>query len=176
MTEPWASAHENSRTGEDPRRSSAIAHADPNGANRRDQRVIQRHQPLLIRHFGDRNRSDSASLVNDHAIELPAADQLHSLVPEPRGQHAIIGHRAAAALHVAENRGPRFQTGPHGDLFRQHFADAAQPNWIRRIVYRYVPALRWRVPRSARTSSPTSAEPLASSFVECVTAFSRRTQ
>ena len=55
-------------------------------------------------------------------------------------------------------------------------AGAGFTGWIRRIVYRYVPALSRRVPRSAWTSSPTSAEPFAASFVACVAAFSRRTQ
>ncbi len=59
---------------------------------------------------------------------LPGVHELSGMEPEPRREHAVGGHRRAAALHVSEHGHAGLEAGAALDLGAKERADPAEPH------------------------------------------------
>src|SRR3954467_4186627 len=75
---------------------------------------------------GERDALDLRPPQRDHLAEVARVGRVDGRHPEPRSEHAVVGERAAAALHVAEDRHPRLIARALLDLALELHGDAAE--------------------------------------------------
>src|SRR3954452_21299103 len=74
----------------------------------------------------ERHELDLRPPQRDHLAEVARVGRVDGRHPEPRSEHAVVGERAAAALHVAEDRHPRLVARALLDLALELNGDAAE--------------------------------------------------
>src|SRR3954454_15504087 len=91
----------------------------------RDVVPLARHDLKLRGRLGEWEGDDVIAAQRGHLPELAVEREVCRLEPEASGQHAISRRGGAAALHVAEHRDARLETGALLDLASERIADAA---------------------------------------------------
>ncbi len=85
-----------------------VAHGDAHGARGADLVAVDGHELGLAGDGGKRIVGDDIVHHANGLTVLLAGDELRGVYAEVGGEHAVIGARAAAALHVARDDGARF--------------------------------------------------------------------
>ena len=117
--------------------------ADPVRPGRRPRRLAEEdcrglvealvEQLRLGQRLVERDAHDLGAPQRDHLAEVAVADRVDRGHAEARAEHAVIGDRRAAALHVAEDRHARLVPGALLDRLLERERDAAQPHVPERV-------------------------------------------
>src|SRR4051794_17394952 len=83
-------------------------------------------QLRLRQRLVERDELDLGSAQRDHLPEVALVGSVDRRHSEARPEHAVVGQRRAAALHVAEDRHARLEAGALLDLALELDRDAAQ--------------------------------------------------
>src|SRR3989454_12568679 len=109
-------------------RNSRLRNVSQRFLSEKDRRVIKNFgiEQLLIERLFDWHGHDFRAAEGSHVTELFFADQLDGFDTEPGCKNPVVGCRRAAALDVAENGHPGFDSGLVFDLFSKPVPNSAK--------------------------------------------------